>query len=186
VLQPRPISKKNKNQKFMKRSMLSPLTSLTLALLIACLLSCNEQDEVLTSPAAQPSKKDMGSLQGPKSYTAGREDLIIFTRSVGDPLDLTTAKEWTANYRINHPGETESHFFGNEIIQQILNEAGCIGIRIYYATDEAGNKKLLLVGVDEMGNNLLPAEGARVDGEGNTVADYSFPCPNMCPPDDDL
>ena len=73
------------------------------------------------------------------------------------------------------------HFFGSEIIQQILSESECVGIRIYYAIDENGEKKLILVGVDSNGENLLPAAGGKISDGGNQLADYSWPCPDYCP-----
>jgi hypothetical protein len=88
------------------------------------------------------------------------------------------AKAWTANYRETYPVEIEAHFFGREIINQILSEEGCVGIRIYYALDENGNRQLLLVGVNANGDNLLPS----VTNNENIIADMSYPCPTFCPP----
>ncbi|QOI98242.1 MAG: hypothetical protein HRU69_12435 [Flammeovirgaceae bacterium] len=101
----------------------------------------------------------------------------------GGPIDLTTAKRWTANYRVKHPGETEAHYFGRDLILRILAEGDCSGIRIYYAIDDKGNKQLLLVGTNSKGNNLLPQAGTAAGGEGgdNQIGDVSFPCPPYCP-----
>ncbi len=114
--------------------------------------------------------------------------MATFNGSEGGPIPLPTAKEWTANYRKTiKDGDTLAHYFGGDIIQRVLDETSAVGIRIYYAIDDKGQKQLLVVGVDEFGNNLLPKEeaapkgtAAQADGD-PIIVDYSYPCPNYCP-----
>jgi hypothetical protein len=108
-----------------------------------------------------------------------------FNGTEGKPIPQETAKQWSENYQKKNPGETKSHFFGRDIIEKILAEDGCMGIRIYYALDDNGQKQLLLVGADSEGNNLLPSEKSS-SGDPNTIADVSFPCPSFCPPKGDF
>lgn len=107
-----------------------------------------------------------------------------FNGSEGQPIEYAVASQWAANYRasLKDPNDTVAHFFGFEIIQRILREDGCMGIRIYYGIDDKGQKQLLLVGADENGNNLLPDVTAKSTGDGNIIADVSFPCPSYCDP----
>lgn len=98
----------------------------------------------------------------------------------GGPIELATAKKWTANYRGKSPGETEAHYFGRDLILRILAQGSCSGIRVYYALDDKGNKQLLLIGADSKGNNMLPGSGV-ASGGGNEIGDASFPCPPYCP-----
>jgi hypothetical protein len=98
------------------------------------------------------------------------------------PIDLETAREWAANYRKAFPGQTLAHYFGADIVKKILAEQDCSGIRIYYAIDDKGKKQLLIVGADSKGDNLLPAEGSARSGDDNEIADFSWPCPDYCPP----
>lgn len=139
------------------------------ALTFACVVSCDEQDEKLEA------KNNTSEAKSSARITSGVDGTI------GDPIDLATAQHWAANYRESNPDETLGHYFGFEIIQQILSQTDCVGIRIYYAIDDAGEKKLILVGVDSSGENLLPAPGGKVGDGGNTLADYSWPCPDYCP-----
>jgi len=161
----------------------STMVSLTLALTFAGVVSCSEQDE---QPVSQNNldSNSSGPNRGKGRSASGQLGGDIFNSAVGDPLTLETAKQWMANYKDKNPDQVRGHFFGLDIIQQILNEEGSVGVRIYYAIDETGNKKLLVVGVDSEGNDLLPASGrtaARESGsEEFIIADYSFPCPNMC------
>jgi hypothetical protein len=111
--------------------------------------------------------------------------MAIFNGSEGGSIPLATAKQWTATYRATiKPGETEAHYFGGDIIRRLLTEDKSVGIRAYYAIDGEGKKQLLLVGVDENGDNLLPAEGAAAksaeDDGGPIIVDQSFPCPPYC------
>lgn len=111
--------------------------------------------------------------------------MATFNGSEGGPISLETAKKWTANYRATiKPGETEAHYWGAAIIRQLLDENRSVGIRAYYAIDDNGKKQLLLVGVDEDGNNLLPQESttsnsASVEGD-PIIVDQSAPCPPVC------
>lgn len=160
-----------------KNKFLIPVT--IFALLFMGILSCDEQNEI---PIKQ---NETGSIStSPKVGAAkGRVGAPDFNGSEGDPLDIATAQKWAANFRSTSqkPDEILSHYFGFEIIQSILSQSSCVGIRIYYAIDEAGEKKLILVGVDATGENLLPVTGGRTSEAGNIIADYSYPCPTYCP-----
>lgn len=162
----------------MKRSLISLITFF---LVFALVLSCNEQDETLNSKGTTSSGTVSGSQN--RNSNSARTAEAMFNGSEGDPIDLETAKRWAANYRatLKNPDDVQAHYFGFEIIQQILTQSGCVGMRIYYAIDENGEKKLLLVGVDSKGENLLPLEGGKTTDGGGTIADFSFPCPSTCP-----
>lgn len=54
-----------------------------------------------------------------------------------------------------------------------------MGIRIYYAQSENAEDKLILVGADSQGANLLPGKNTNSE---YILADYSLPCPRYCPP----
>ncbi|MBL7864718.1 MAG: hypothetical protein JNK10_07590 [Cyclobacteriaceae bacterium] len=97
------------------------------------------------------------------------------------PIDLTTARKWVQNFRNQAPAtEVRSHYFGRDIIDRILGQKGCTGIRIFYARNEQGQKELIIAGTDDTGSLMLPDP----DGKGNSLADDSWPCPPICPPDE--
>ncbi|HEY4323179.1 MAG TPA: hypothetical protein VGN20_04315 [Mucilaginibacter sp.] len=58
------------------------------------------------------------------------------TGKEGSPIDLDVAANWTRNYRDKHPKEIISEFFGKEILEKILTQENCLGIRFYYAYDK--------------------------------------------------
>lgn len=94
-----------------------------------------------------------------------------FNGSEGRAIDPGKASEWTKSFREGHPGEIIAHFFGRDILTDILNQDGCQGIRFYYGSD-GGVPQLIAVGADSAENDQL--------GENRIVADEAFPCPNAC------
>jgi hypothetical protein len=93
-----------------------------------------------------------------------------FTGNEDHSISLQEAAEWTKNYRNANPNQTLAHLFGKTAIAAILNQASCVGIRIYYALDEAGVKQLIITGVDAAGNDLYNGQ----------LAERSFRCPPDC------
>jgi hypothetical protein len=104
-----------------------------------------------------------------------------FTGDESDSVSSQTGKHLIDNYNVSNPNGIQAHFFGHEIIRQILLQSHCIGIRCYYALNDSGVQQLLLVGVTSSGENILPnaTQGGRVNGDG-TIADVSSPCPSYC------
>lgn len=105
----------------------------------------------------------------------------------GGRIDLNTAKQWAKNFRDSQskPDEVRSHYFGRDVIDQILQQLGCSGIRIYYVRNDKNEKELLILGVDSSGSNMLPPLSVAGPGD-NSIADMSFPCPPVCPQGSDL
>ena len=95
---------------------------------------------------------------------------MAFTGNEAEEFPLSTAAEWTANYRRENPNGVKAHFFGHVIIEKILAQPDCVGIRCYYALDENGKQQLIIVGVDGNENDLY--EGV--------IAERSVPCPDRC------
>ncbi|MER2998436.1 hypothetical protein [Pontibacter populi] len=100
--------------------------------------------------------------------------MATFNGTEGSAIELEQAAAWTANYRkeaIADPNGmvTKAHFYGREILQKLLDQEGCMGIRMYYARDEKGQKQLVLVGADAEGNDME-----------DIVVDNSKICPPDC------
>lgn len=97
---------------------------------------------------------------------------MAFTGNEAEEFPLETAAEWTRNYQATiNQGDTVSHFFGRDIIERILAQEGCMGIRVYYALDDNDNKQMIMVGANADENDLY--EGI--------IAEVSSPCPPFCP-----
>jgi hypothetical protein len=118
------------------------------------------------------------------------------TGSEGAAIEVKQAASWTKNYRDKSPGQPISQFFGKEILEKILSQEGCLGIRFYYALDNDGKKHLIITGAmsdgtDQIGGkeyeapvgdatrNVLTAAQQKL----YTVGEMSAPCPGSpgCP-----
>lgn len=96
---------------------------------------------------------------------------MSFTGDEAEEFPLSTAAEWTANYRTANPDGRLGHFFGKTIINRILEQPGCLGIRVYYALDADGKQQMIMVGADANENDL----------HNGIIAEMSRPCPPFCP-----
>lgn len=94
---------------------------------------------------------------------------MAFNGREGGQITLSEGADMTAKYRDNNPNELKGHFFGKDILKQILNQEGCMGIRMYYGIDDDGEKALVIVGADTNEDDIT-----------DLVADISMPCPNRC------
>lgn len=95
---------------------------------------------------------------------------MAFTGNEAERFPLETAAAWTANYRKSNPNGIKAHFFGKNIINEILAQPGCVGIRCYYAMDEKGVQQMIMVGADKDENDMY----------NGIVAEVSAPCPPFC------
>jgi hypothetical protein len=70
-----------------------------------------------------------------------------------------------------------AQFVGKNIIEKILSQPECIGINIYNALNEKGEKTYVLVGLDKENNPILNITAVNLDGqikhENGIVADRS-------------
>lgn len=96
---------------------------------------------------------------------------MAFTGNEAEEFPLETAAQWTKNYRDSiSQGDTRAHFFGKNILEDILAQQGCVGIRVYYALDGNGNKQLIMVGANADEEDLY----------NGIIAEVSVACPPNC------
>ena len=105
---------------------------------------------------------------------------MAFTGKEGGPVDLETLQKAVGKFKEQNPGSVESHFFGKDCINQLLDQPGCVGIRVVYGVGENNEPQLFLVSVDDSEKSLLP--GSSLDGGGSEylIVDHSRPCPPYC------
>ncbi len=96
---------------------------------------------------------------------------MTFTGNEGAVITLAEGSKMTAAYRATiSTGDTIALAVGKNLVNSILGQTGCMGIRMYFALDEHGNKQLVLVGVDANGDDMTVG----------VIVDRLFPCPNGC------
>lgn len=89
----------------------------------------------------------------------------------GTVITENQAKDFTHSFQQRHPNEKKAYFVGSNKVEMILEQEGCIGIRIYDGFDSETNEQ----------NRVLV--GVNVDGEDMTdgiMVDELVPCPTKC------
>lgn len=98
--------------------------------------------------------------------------------TIGSIISEERAKELISSFGVKYDSEIRSSFIGSENVQHLLNQEGCIGLRIYNGyNDENQKMSLVLVGVDESGKEML---------EDGIIYDELSQCPPICPVDKSL
>lgn len=86
-------------------------------------------------------------------------------------ITLSAAAAMTKRYRESvPPGSIISHCFGKQAIKAILDQPGCVGMRVYYGLNAENTKQLIVTGVAADGNDMY--EGL--------LAERTFYCPPEC------
>ena len=172
----------NKTYKTMKIS----YPKILMLLIILGAVSCEEKLDINNeSGDALSFNNSLSASQGKVVNTVNGLAIIkapLYDGSDAGPLDLNLAKSWVAKFKGSvGPDEIPSRYFGRDVIDQILAQQGCTGLRIYYAINDGGEKVLIISGVDSTGTDMLPVSPTLVAGE-STLADASYPCPPYCDP----
>jgi hypothetical protein len=122
--------------------------------------------------------------------TKPTRDTDPITGDEGAAIDLDLAAQWTKNHRHHSPHDVESQFFGNKILNHILQQEGCMGVRIYYANDQTPNgwqkfwiavsNFILSVFANVKGQKHFVITGVSADGEDQLPDEQSgkIPTPN--------
>lgn len=101
---------------------------------------------------------------------------MAFNGTEGTFIDLNEASDMTAAWRNGNNGSIKAVFYGKDKLNDILAQEGCVGIRMYFAENEDGEKTLVLVGAESNENDM---------DEGK-VLEFGIPCPDRCGASNDL
>lgn len=88
-------------------------------------------------------------------------------------ISLEQARRLTARARearANAPGRVRAHSVSRGVIDEILSQPGCLGLRIYQAVNDSGVETLVIVGI-------TADESDMADG---VIAEETRPCPPFC------
>ena len=66
---------------------------------------------------------------------------MAFDGTEGDAIAMADGSALTKEYRDNNPGQIKARFFGKDVLQEILNQPDCMGIRAYFAVNEDGENE---------------------------------------------
>jgi hypothetical protein len=85
--------------------------------------------------------------------------------AVGEQISHELAARMVKNHHDAHSvDESNSYYIGKNIIEQMLAQPGCAGIRFFDAINENGQKTLVYVGIDAKGKSIV--EFSAVNGHG--------------------
>ena len=100
-----------------------------------------------------------------------------FTGKEDHNITLAEASDLTFNFRMQAgPNAVLGGFFGKDAVLAILAQEGAVGLRYYYGLDETGKPHIILIGVDQEGNDKT--EGL--------LAQRSVVCPPICAQENEL
>ncbi len=91
--------------------------------------------------------------------------LSNFTANVGEEIGLALGAQFIAAYRNTNPSDVCSYYVGRTILEQVLAQPGCVGVRFYNAYNEAGQKTLVYVGVNTQGADMLNVATVNPNGQ---------------------
>jgi hypothetical protein len=111
--------------------------------------------------------------------TYSKNSPMPFSYSENHFISFAAAAESTKNYRESMTeGQILGGCFDKSCIEALLSQSGCAGIRIYYGLSTDNKQQLILVGTDDLGNDLI--------GERYLCVDTCIPCPAQCGEDNIL
>jgi hypothetical protein len=95
---------------------------------------------------------------------------MAFTGNEDHQIDLTDASRYTENFRDtidpSDPDQTIGEYFSKAYLLQLLGQANCVGVRVYYGLNDDGKRALVISGVkanqDDLYNGTLAEHGLTV------------------------
>jgi hypothetical protein len=75
--------------------------------------------------------------------------------AVGGEISHETANNFVQAFAKANPNENPAYYLGRNIIEKILAQPGCVGMRFYYGINTEGQKTLVYVGMDANGNDII-------------------------------
>ncbi len=85
-------------------------------------------------------------------------------------ITLAAAAALTKAYRDAKVSAVTSGAIAKDPVMQLLNQAGCVGLRIYYGRNPDGTPALVLAGIDASDNDLTKG----------VLLEQLWICPPMC------
>jgi hypothetical protein len=88
-------------------------------------------------------------------------------------IPLEAARKMTKRFRDANKGgprKVRGHAVSRGVLEEILAQPGCMGLRMYHAVDDSGEETLVIVGITAEDADLT--EGV--------IAEQTRPCPPVC------
>ena len=106
------------------------------------------------------------------TFQSTHAEKSLYTGKEHHEVNFESAQRWTGRFQLDaKPGDIMAGYMAQNIFKKILEQPGCVGIRIYNAKLDNGQPTFVLVGVDGDGNDMV----------GGAIGEDIIPCPPMCP-----
>ncbi len=105
-----------------------------------------------------------------------------YTPEVGKEIDYETGAKMIKRSFDENPDDVMAQFTGRNVIEKLLAQPGCVGIRTFYALNDMGIRQLIFVGVDGNGNNILEIDTINANGKINKNKGVIVSGGKICPP----
>ena len=86
---------------------------------------------------------------------------MAFTGDEGSIIPLEEGIQMTSHYRKAALNKSKGVFIGRELLQELLQQEGAMGIRFYFGLDEAKNLTLVLAAANSEESDILTRVGNR-------------------------
>ena len=83
---------------------------------------------------------------------------------VGEEIPHELGAKMVLNYQKANPSDAHFYIIGKEVINKILAQPGCAGLKLYNAYNETGEKTLVYVGITEEGKAILQYSTVNTEG----------------------
>lgn len=96
------------------------------------------------------------------------EEQIMLDETSGEDIGIELGRKMVKDH-FDIYGSGNAQFVGKNIIEKILLQPDCIGINIYNAINEKGEKTYVLVGLDRENNPILNITAINPNGQINKI-----------------
>ena len=95
--------------------------------------------------------------------------------AVGEEISHEMGNDLIKAYQTATPEGPTGFMLGRNILEKVLAQPGCVGIRFHHALNENGQRTVVYIGMDANGNDILKhtmvAENGVITSEEAIVAD---------------
>ena len=74
---------------------------------------------------------------------------------VGEAISHDLAAKMVKDYNDSNPSQQYCFNLGKNVIEQVLAQPSCVGMRFYKAINEQGEETLVYAGIDKDGNSIF-------------------------------
>jgi hypothetical protein len=149
---------------------------LVLALISSLILAAASCEWITSGESREDTDIDMPGI------TLSKETDAMFTGNEDHTIAISSAKAMMTAFQENNPFDTYAWYFSRKAVEQLLEQEGCVGIRIYGGLKEDGKFSPVMFGVNAHGSDIKTRglSKALIDSVG--PMEFVLPCPPYCDP----